>query len=112
MNNLTEKEKVAINELVEELKKLYGDNLLRIILYGSKVRGDSVPESDIDLLVVLKNMDLTYDEISKITEISAPICLKYNVVISALPKKEEMVFTDYKTIFIYNVLKEGIEIPL
>ncbi|MFN3966945.1 MAG: nucleotidyltransferase domain-containing protein, partial [Endomicrobiia bacterium] len=66
MNNLTEKEKQAIKELVEGLKKLYGKNLTRVILYGSKARGDAVPDSDIDILVVLKNMKSGYDEISKI----------------------------------------------
>ncbi len=36
MNSITEKEKQALKELVEALKKLYGNNLVRVILYGSK----------------------------------------------------------------------------
>jgi len=56
MNNLTEKEKQVVKELVDELKKLYGDNLSRVILYGSKARGDATEDSDIDILVVLKNI--------------------------------------------------------
>ncbi len=54
MDNLTEKEKQALKELVDELKKLYGDNLSHVILYGSKARGDADSGSDIDVLVVLK----------------------------------------------------------
>jgi len=54
MDHLTEKEKQALKELVDELKKLYGDNLSHVILYGSKARGDANSGSDIDVLVVLK----------------------------------------------------------
>ena len=80
----------------------------RILLYGSKVRGDAVPDSDIDILVVLKEMGLTYDEIHRITLISAPICLKYNVLLSEIPIKEERIISNEKTLFIENVLREGI----
>jgi len=108
MNNLTEKEEKAVKELIEGLKKLYGDNLSKVILYGSKARGDSEPDSDIDLLVVLKNMRSSYEEIDRIGEIRASICLKYNVVISVIPRNEERFNDSYKTIFIYNVINEGV----
>jgi len=55
-------------------------------------------------------MTSRYEEIKKIVEKTSPICLKYNVLLSVLPKKESKFNGDYKTIFIYNVLKEGIKI--
>jgi|GEM_PF-4767554 len=57
MKNLTEKEKLALEELVDGLRGLYGDNLSRVILYGSKARGDATEDSDIDILVVLKKYE-------------------------------------------------------
>jgi predicted nucleotidyltransferase len=110
MDNLTEKERQALRELVEGLKELYGDNLSRVILYGSKARGDAGHDSDIDVLVVLKRMGSRYDEIHRITEISAPISLKYDLVICDLPIEEKEVLADRKTLFVENVLKEGIEL--
>ena len=107
---LTEKEKRAVEELKRGLKKLYGDNLARLILYGSKARGDSEAGSDIDILVVLKKMGATYSEIENISRIETPICLENDMVISSIPIEEKWVNADYKTIFVHNVLKEGIAI--
>jgi len=105
---LTEKESKAVEKLKQGLEKLYGDNLVRLILYGSKARGDAEDGSDIDILVVLKEMGLNYDEIKKINNVAAPICLKSDLVISAIPMNKKWVDADYRTIFIYNVMNEGI----
>jgi predicted nucleotidyltransferase len=37
------------------IKTLYGEQLDKILLFGSQARGDATPESDIDILSVLKN---------------------------------------------------------
>lgn len=48
---------VAINILlekyVEEIKKIYGDHLKSVILYGSYARGDFRPDSDIDIMILV-----------------------------------------------------------
>ena len=40
---------------VERVKENQGDNLLKIILFGSVARGEANEDSDIDVLVILKN---------------------------------------------------------
>ena len=35
-------------------RELYGDELVEVLLYGSRARGDHCPESDLDILVVSK----------------------------------------------------------
>lgn len=35
-------------------RELYGDELVEVLLYGSRARGDHCPESDLDILVVRK----------------------------------------------------------
>ncbi len=52
--HLTPKERAALEELITRLREKYRDHLVRVILFGSKVRGDFDAESDIDLMTVFK----------------------------------------------------------
>ena len=43
-----------ITKTQQGLKKLYGEQLDKIVLFGSQARGDATPESDIDFVKVSK----------------------------------------------------------
>jgi predicted nucleotidyltransferase len=54
---IEEKERLAIifnliEHLVKMLKRCLGENLFSVVLYGSYTRGQSSPESDVDLLII------------------------------------------------------------
>ena len=42
-----------IEEMVRELKRIFGENIRQIILFGSTARMDAAPDSDIDIAVIL-----------------------------------------------------------
>ncbi|MEL6222113.1 MAG: nucleotidyltransferase domain-containing protein, partial [Cyanobacteria bacterium J06627_8] len=44
----------VLDSLSNYLNHLYGQQLEELILFGSHARGEATPESDIDVLVVLK----------------------------------------------------------
>ena len=46
--------KELISRIRERLAAVHGDRLRGIVLYGSEARGESEPDSDIDLLVLLQ----------------------------------------------------------
>lgn len=71
-----------------ELGDLYGDRLVRVVLYGSQARGEAGPESDIDLLVVLRDMDSPWEELRYMDELLWQLSLTYDVTLSALPVTE------------------------
>jgi len=87
------KTKEAIEEFKKEIKKLYGNRLKHIILYGSYARGSATEDSDIDLLIVLEGKVKPGEEIDRMIEIVTEINLRYNVLISVYPISEE----DYKS---------------
>lgn len=51
-------ETLTVNKILEKVKtflqKTYQDNLDQVILFGSRARGDHHADSDVDILIVLK----------------------------------------------------------
>ena len=76
--------KKILGEFVEELKKLYGENLKKVILYGSYARGDFRDNSDIDIIVLL-NLDVTTIQERKkdLSALTYDFGIAHNVEISA-----------------------------
>lgn len=96
-------------ELRQSLEALYGDRLVRLVLFGSQVRGDAEPGSDIDVLVVLKGPVSAYEEIARTGEIAADLSLQFNKVISCVFMDEER-FTHRNGPLLRNIRREGIAI--
>jgi predicted nucleotidyltransferase len=72
-------------EAARELRGLYGDRLRDVLLFGSWARGDAHPESDIDLLVVLDQVDSVWEELRRMDPILWRLSLDNDTVISATP---------------------------
>ncbi|WP_324736219.1 nucleotidyltransferase domain-containing protein [Thermococcus sp. SY098] len=95
----------ALKEFVQILKERYGKRIKEIILFGSFARGDYDEESDIDVLIVAKNISQ-----KEISEITWEILMKYGEVISAIVE-EESEFEKYRDYSFHRIiLKEGIRI--
>ncbi|MEB3175420.1 MAG: nucleotidyltransferase domain-containing protein [Cyanobacteriota bacterium] len=85
----------------------YGNDLANIILFGSQARGENDLDSDIDLLVILKNSFDSYKENKKNSAFISEICLENDIVITCFL----MSLNHWQTrnnAFIRNVKKEGI----
>ncbi|NJL91458.1 MAG: nucleotidyltransferase domain-containing protein [Coleofasciculaceae cyanobacterium SM2_1_6] len=105
----------VLKSLKQYLTQLYGDRLVQLTLFGSQARGDQEPESDIDVLVVLRSQSVCGpeslinpgEEIKRTGKIVADLSLHYDVVISCLFMDE----THYQTrnnALLRNIRQEGV----
>ena len=78
------------SEYKAQLKKLYGNELVELILFGSYARGDFNAESDVDFAVVLSSPDIhPAVEILKTAPLALQLELKYGLMLSTLPISRE-----------------------
>ncbi len=82
---LTYAEQAAVMALKTMLSDIMP--ISQVILFGSKARGDSSPESDIDMLLLL-NKSIDNDLREAISSIKYDIELKYDIVISLIIENE------------------------
>ena len=71
------------------LRERYGERYRGLWLYGSEARGEARPDSDIDLLLVLRDANRPTREIDRIADILADFNLRYGVLLSVLPVTED-----------------------
>jgi len=96
-----------LSQLKQDLRNLYGDRLCSLTLFGSQARGDSQPESDIDVMVVLKAPVNPGEEIKRTGKIVADLSLDYDVVISCL-FMDEIYYQTRNSALLRNVRQEGV----
>lgn len=96
-----------LQEFRQELEKFYGKRLVKLILFGSQARGNANEDSDIDIMVVLKNPISPGDEIIQMADIATQLDLKYNTFISLIAIADED-FINRQTPLMDNIRREGI----
>ena len=65
--------------------EIYGERVERVVLYGSRARGEHRPESDYDLAVFLRDMPERAKEMARLAELETDILYDTGAVINALP---------------------------
>jgi hypothetical protein len=98
-------ENKALAELKYELTSLLGNNLISLVLFGSRARGDYDDDSDIDIAVILKDLPrkLKNQILDKVAEIELKHLTPVSVVtfsreeFSQLKKRERRIAIDIET---------------
>jgi predicted nucleotidyltransferase len=90
------------------LDEVYGERIERVVLYGSRARGDARPDSDYDVAVFLTDLTDRWDEIDRIVEIETDILCETGAVINALPFRAGAY--QERTPLMHELRREGIDL--
>jgi len=91
------------------MEKLYGERLARIMLFGSQARGDASPDSDMDVLIVLKGAVNPGEEILRTGSIVADLSSRLDGVINCV-FMDEARYLHRNGPLLRNIRREGIAV--
>jgi len=94
----------SIQQFSTKAKKLLGNNLVDILIYGSVARNETHPDSDIDVIVIVKRN--AFKNQMKLAQLAFDILLETGEYISVQTMKPKDLKRD--TIFLHNVRREAI----
>ena len=90
------------------LDALYGDRIERVVLYGSRARGDARDDSDYDIAVFLHDLDDRWAEVKKIAYAASDMLAETGAVIHAMPYRAGAYRE--RTPLMHEVRREGVEL--
>ena len=105
---LSEAEARAVIAFRDWLLQMMPDQVERLILFGSKARGDTHPHSDLDLLVVVKEITREQDE--RVADYMGNALVEEGVSLSAIVVRSKNLQEQIEigTPFVRNIAKDGI----
>lgn len=101
--------RIALDRFMSSVRAAYGDRLERVMLYGSRARGDAELDSDVDLLVVLDECTDFWAEHRRLGDIAHQASEGAETIISAMPMSR-IDFEERRSPLLMNVQREGVEV--
>ena len=96
------------SELVTGFRKIFGNRLLSVVLYGSAARGDDGPESDVDIALFLRQPQ-EKEQYNEMISFLSDMGLKYDRMFSSVDIEQNH-FDKWVNVLPYyqNIRREGV----
>ncbi len=91
------------------LNEAYGPRLERVVLYGSRARGDAVPDSDYDVAVFLRDMPDRAVELNRLADLGADILYDTGELVHAMPYLAGT-YNDPRMPLMHEIRREGLDL--
>ena len=90
------------------VSELYGDRLERVVLFGSRARGDAQPDSDYDVAVFLRDMTDRFAEMNRLADVATDILYAEGRFVHAMPYLAGS--CNERTPLMHEIRAEGIDL--
>ena len=115
MNEITYPDRKTLNDtemfddIVNGILSVMGDDVLKIILYGSVARGDNTWESDVDIAVITSRRYTLDETLKTLADTEISLMYKYGVAVQIVTIEQNR-FDEwlFDLPFYYNIDEEGI----
>ncbi len=104
---MDQKIKSLISRIKVHLIRIYGEQIKKVILYGSCVRGTATSDSDIDILVLVDESLNSFEVRESLSDLLYDILLEEGELFSVVVVGERL-YESYNSPFMLNVKKEGV----
>jgi uncharacterized protein len=91
------------------LDEIYGERLERVVLFGSRARGNADAESDYDVAVFLRDMPDRPAEMNRLADLTTNILYNGGPFIHAMPYPAGF-YNDERMPLMYAIRAEGIDL--
>ena len=88
--------------------EMYGHRLERVVLFGSRARGDAQPDSDYDIAVFLRDMPDRFAEMDRLADLSTNILDEVGEFIHAMPYRAGSY--EERTPLMHEIRADGIDL--
>jgi uncharacterized protein len=98
----------VLADVKRQLNDLYGDRLKRVVLFGSRARGDHRRDSDYDIAVFIDGYSGSMEEVHRLADIGYDFMMKKKKFVSLKPFAPGA--WDVDTLFMRHMHRDGIDI--
>ena len=89
--------------------EIYGERFARVVLFGSRARGDAEPDSDYDVAVFLRDMPDRFAEVDRLADLSTALLDETGEFLHVMPYLAET-YNDPRMPLMHEIRAEGIDL--
>jgi len=108
-DNATTRDNAILAKFRAALNEMYGERIERVVLYGSRARGDAHADSDYDVAVFLRDMPDRMAEMNRLADLSTTILDNTGELIHAMPYRAGS-YNDPRMPLMHEIRREGIDL--
>jgi len=110
LDHLTDEERETLAEFLRALREQFDGRVQAVVLFGSRARGEAEPESDMDVVVVLREVDLAASK--GVRHLAVEVWLRHGIYVStrAWSQAHWRRLEELQTLLYQNIRRDGIDL--